>query len=160
MVRVCSGVSACFVSGTSLPCTRARNTSPALMCRSEAPRSTAALMIRSMSSVSCALVDEVSEWLTVRVPVPVVEEQVERPWPESPRRYGRDVRHHERRAKAPQPARGAQRLLGKDVEYGAAQPATLQKVGNRLLVHERAAGDVHHDRALRQPLQPLPGHQP
>src|SRR3954454_8253803 len=45
---VWSGVSRCLVSATSLPLIRARKTSPALMCRSEAPRSTAALMIFSM----------------------------------------------------------------------------------------------------------------
>src|SRR4051812_23957568 len=44
---VWSGVSRCLVSATSLPLIRARNTSPALMCRSDAPRSTAALMIFS-----------------------------------------------------------------------------------------------------------------
>ena len=48
MARVCSGVSRCLVSGTSSPLMRARKTSPALMCRSDAPRSTAALMIFSM----------------------------------------------------------------------------------------------------------------
>ena len=47
MALVWSGVSRCLVSGTSLPLIRARKTSPALMCRSEAPRSTAALMIFS-----------------------------------------------------------------------------------------------------------------
>src|SRR5688500_11473934 len=120
MVRVCSGVSACFVSGTSLPWIRARNTSPALMCRSEAPRSTAALMIRSMSSIPCALVDEVAEWLAVRVPMPVVQEQLERPWPEPPGGYRGDVWHHERRAQLPEPTLRTQRLLGEDVEYGAA----------------------------------------
>src|SRR3954470_3460008 len=45
---VWSGVSRCLVSGTSLPSIRARKTSPALMCRSDAPRSTAALMIFSI----------------------------------------------------------------------------------------------------------------
>ena len=77
IVRVCSGVSACFVSGTSLPWIRARNTSPALMCRSDAPRSTAALMIFSMKSVSCVLVDEVAQRLAGVVAMPVVEEQLE-----------------------------------------------------------------------------------
>src|SRR5690349_8255028 len=48
MARVWSGVSRCLVSGTSFPLMRARNTSPALIWRSEAPRSTAALMIFSM----------------------------------------------------------------------------------------------------------------
>src|SRR3954468_22018925 len=47
---VWSGVSRCLVRGTSLPLIRARKTSPALMCRSEAPRSTAALMIFSNGS--------------------------------------------------------------------------------------------------------------
>src|SRR5215213_8657530 len=120
MDRVCSGVSACLVSGTSFPWIRARNTSPALMCRSEAPRSTAALMIRSMRSVPFVLVDEVAQWLAVRVAVPVVDEEVERPRPEPPRRHRGDVRYDERRAKPPQPARRAQRLLVKDVEYRAA----------------------------------------
>ncbi len=50
MARVWSGVSRCLVSGTGFPLIRARNTSPALMCRSDAPRSTAALMIFSMRS--------------------------------------------------------------------------------------------------------------
>ena len=50
MARVWSGVSRCLVSATSLPLIRARKTSPALMCRSEAPRSTAALMIFSMDA--------------------------------------------------------------------------------------------------------------
>src|SRR5690606_33520750 len=49
--RVCSGVSRCLVSGTSSPFTRARNTSPALMCRSDAPRWTAALRISIMLDV-------------------------------------------------------------------------------------------------------------
>src|SRR3954465_6250539 len=50
MDLVWSGVSLCLVSGTSFPLIRARKTSPALMCRSEAPRSTAALMIFSNGS--------------------------------------------------------------------------------------------------------------
>src|SRR6185436_14794731 len=91
IARVCSGVSACFVSGTSLPLMRARNTSPALMCRSDAPRSTAALMIRSIRSVSCLLVDEVAQRLAADVAAPVVEEEVELPGPEAPRRYRRYV---------------------------------------------------------------------
>src|ERR1051326_5626017 len=47
---VWSGVRRCLVSGTSFPLMRARKTSPALMWRSDAPRSTAALMIFSMSA--------------------------------------------------------------------------------------------------------------
>src|SRR6185369_2585191 len=122
MVRVCSGVSACFVSGTSLPWIRARNTSPALMCRSDAPRSTAALMIFSMKSVSCLLVDEVAERPTGVVAMPVVQEQLERPWPEPAWRHRRDVRHHEHRAESPQPAFRPQRLFLEDVEYSPAYP--------------------------------------
>ncbi len=52
MARVWSGVSRCFVSATSFPLIRARKTSPALMWRSDAPRSTAALMIFSMGTQS------------------------------------------------------------------------------------------------------------
>src|SRR6478609_5824269 len=57
MARVCAGVSRCLVSATSFPLTRARKTSPALMWRSLAPRSTAALMIFSIPElpVSCAM---------------------------------------------------------------------------------------------------------
>ena len=74
---------------------RARNTSPALMCRSDAPRSTAALMILSSiggrvavggaprprpaaeRASSLPLVDEVPQRLAAPVPAPVVEEEVE-----------------------------------------------------------------------------------
>src|SRR6478609_697419 len=120
IVRVCSGVSACLVSGTSLPWMRARNTSPALMCRSDAPRSTAALMIFSMKSISCVLVDEVAERLAGVEAMPVVQEQLQRPRPEPTRRDRRDVRHHERRTEMPQSAFRPQRFLLEDVEYGAA----------------------------------------
>src|SRR6478752_5602460 len=117
---VCSGVRACFVSATSSPWTRARKTSPALMCRSDAPRSTAALMIFSMKSVSCVLVDEVAERLAGVEAMPVVQEQLERPRPEPTRRDRGDMRHHEHRAEPPQPAVRPQRLLLEDVEYSAA----------------------------------------
>ena len=88
IVRVCSGVSACLVSGTSRPLMRARNTSPALMCRSDAPRSTAALMIFSIQSVSCLCVDEVAQRLATHIAAPVVEEQIELPGPEPAWRHG------------------------------------------------------------------------
>ena len=127
---------------------RARNTSPALMCRSDAPRSTAALMIRSMSSVSCVLVDEVAERLPVRRTGASCRGRgratAARTAPATPaRRAAPRAPSGDARARLV----GAQRLLVKDVEHRAAQPAALQKVGNRLLVHERAARDVHDDRA-------------
>src|SRR5258705_1537169 len=118
IVRVCSGVSFCFVSGTSRPFTRARNTSPALMCRSDAPRSTAALMMRSIRSVSCVFVDEVAQRLAGHVAAPVVEEEVELPGPEALpgyRRYGRD---HQGGRKSPQRTFRLQRLPTEDVEHG------------------------------------------
>src|SRR6476659_9175314 len=108
--RVCSGVSACFVSATSLPLMRARNTSPALMCRSDAPRSTAALMIRSIRSVPCLRVDEVAQPLAANVAAPIVEEEIELPGPEAARRYRRYVRHDESVRQRPEGARRVERL--------------------------------------------------
>src|SRR5512144_1370062 len=117
MVRVCSGVSFCFVSGTSLPLMRARNTSPALMCRSDAPRSTAALMIRSIRSVPCLRVDEVAQRLAADVAAPIVEKEIELPRPETARRYRRYVWHDESVRQRPQRACRIQRLTTEDVEH-------------------------------------------
>ena len=73
---------------------RARNTSPALMCRSDAPRSTAALMIFSIS-VPGLLVDEVPQRFSSHVSAPIVEKKIELTGPKTTRRHGRYVRREQ-----------------------------------------------------------------
>ena len=49
----------------------------------------------------------------------------------------------------------AKRLLFEHVEHRAAQPSVPQAYDERLVVQQRAARDVHHDRRARQQIQPL-----
>src|ERR1035437_9355417 len=144
--RVCSGVSACFVSGTSLPSMRARNTSPALMCRSLAPRSTAALMIFSMS-VTGLLVDEIAQRVSRSVPLKIIEEERAQSAPEEARRNSRHMRRLQHLRKVPQRTIGRQRFAREDVEHRAPQPAELEGRGEGRLVDQRSARAVAHDRA-------------
>src|ERR1019366_7693290 len=147
--RVCSGVSACFVSGTSLPSMRARNTSPALMCRSLAPRSTAALMIFSIS-VSGVLVYEIAQRGSGDVSRPIVQEQGAQAAPEQARRNPRHVRRQQHLWKVAERTIGRQRFVRKNVERGAPQPPAPEGRGERRLVNQGAPADVADDRSRRE----------
>src|SRR5262245_33396730 len=134
MARVCSGVSACFVIATNLPSMRARKTSPALMCRSDAPRSIAALMIFSIQSVSRVFVDLVPERSARTIARPVVEEQFQCPFPEETRRDSGDMGSHEHIAHSPQRTGLRQRLLFEHVEDRATQCAARQTLDECFLI--------------------------
>src|SRR5690349_554189 len=136
MAFVCSGVRACFVSATRRPSIRARNTSPALMWRSDAPRSTAALMIFSMrmdcpDSVARVLVDEVPERIPAPVSHPVVEEQLELAFPEPPRAYCCHVRGEEHLRHAPEWAGCRQWFLSENVEHSATESPVFEPLNER-----------------------------
>src|SRR5882672_1612905 len=130
---VCSGVRRCLVSGTSLPLMRARNTSPALMCRSEAPRSTAALMIFSMLSVPGFQVDHVREGRPCKIALDVVHDEGRLPLPEAIRDRAH-MRAHQHARMAPECVLRREGLDGEHVERGAAQPPALDQLEQRRLV--------------------------
>src|SRR4029079_5567430 len=152
---VCSGESACLVSGTSSPWTRARKTSPALMCRSDAPRSTAALMIFSMESVSSLFIDHVSQRLSSGVSAPVVEKEIQLPRPKPAWRNWGDVRGEKDLPELPQVTGRCEWLLAKDVETRAAQPTIFQPGSERLLIDQSPASHVHHNRRPREQIEAL-----
>src|SRR6267142_2767040 len=133
---VCSGVRRCLVSGTSLPLMRARKTSPALMWRSDAPRSTAALMIFSMRSVPGFQVDDVREGRPCKIAPDVVHDEARLPLPE-PGRYRAHVRADEHARVAPEGMILGQGLHPEYVERGAAQPGALDQAEQRCLVEQR-----------------------
>src|SRR5260370_42256507 len=92
------------------------------------PRSTAALMISFMDSVTCVLVYEVSQRLSAVESAPVVAEELERARPESAWRNGRDVGGKENGSKLPKGTVGRQWLLTEHVEHCAAEVAGTQPV--------------------------------
>src|SRR5919201_4939240 len=128
---VCSGVSRCFVSGTSLPSMRARNTSPALICRSDAPRSTAALMIFSIMSVSRLEVDDVRQRRPCKIALDVVNNESRLTCPELIGDAAHVGTHQDTRV-LPKRMVGRQRLGGKDVERRPALPAFIDQVEQRM----------------------------
>src|SRR5688572_9701137 len=161
---VWSGVSACFVSATRRPSMRARKTSPALMWRSDAPRSTAALMIFSMNGLSASvarvLVHEVPEGIPASVAHPVVQEQFELAFPEPSWRHGSHVRRDEHLPEPPQWAIRWKRLFPEDVEHRAAQSPAAKAFDERRLVQERTARHVNDDCSGREAIHSRPGQQP
>src|SRR5687767_16038592 len=110
---------------------------------SDAPRSTAALMIFSIPSVPFALVDDISKRLAGDVPTPVVEEERQLPRPESGWRDGGHVWGEQHRSKLPQPTVRRQWLDRRHVEHRAAKRTRLEQVGERFLIEQRPARHVH-----------------
>src|SRR5205814_7584949 len=98
----------------------------ALMCMSDAPRSTAALMICSIDGywlIPSRFVHDVAQRLALHVSSPVVGKQIELARPETAGRDGRDVRGEQNGSKLPQGAGGRQWLLPNNVDARAAQAA-------------------------------------
>src|SRR5437867_2729223 len=133
---VCSGVRRCLVSGTSLPLMRARKTSPALMWRSDAPRSTAALMIFSMRSVSGFQVDDVREGRSCKIAPDVVYDESRLTLPE-PGCDGAHVGAHQHPRMAPERMILGQGLHPEHVERGAAQAPGVDQLEQRRLIEQR-----------------------
>src|SRR5882672_1158076 len=149
---VCSGVRRCLVSGTSLPLMRARKTSPALMCRSEAPRSTAALMIFSMLSVPGFQVHDVHEGRPCKIAPDVVHDEGRLTLPEASC-DGAHVRTHQHPWMAPEGVALGERLDGKNVQSCSRQPSLVDQLEKRDFIEHGAARDVDHDGMTRQPLE-------
>src|SRR6266516_2186863 len=138
---VWSGVRRCLVSGTSLPLMRARKTSPALMCRSDAPRSTAALMIFSMLSVPGFQVHDVRKGRPCKIALDVVHNEGGLPLPEAVC-DGAHVRAHQNPRMAPERVLGRERFDREDVERRPAESPLVNQVEQRRLIEQRAPRDV------------------
>src|SRR5690348_7083624 len=179
MALVWSGVSRCLVSGTSLPSIRARNTSPALMWRSEAPRSMAALMICSMPRCCVAALARPPFALSsTRLGPPLVSGLgVDRVGERGPCKIATDVLHDQPRLTVPEPRgdRGHMRadeharvppqgmpsrewLGGEHVERRATETGSVEQIEQRRLVQQGPASDVDHHRIGWQPLEHGAGH--
>src|SRR6266511_6344933 len=145
---VCSGVRRCLVSGTSLPLMRARKTSPALMCRSEAPRSTAALMIFSMLSVPGFQVHDVHEGRPCKIAPDVVHDEGRFALPE-PICDGAHVRAHEDARMTPERVAVGEGLDRKNVQGCACQPPPVDQVEESHFIEQGAARHVDDDGVTR-----------
>ena len=88
------------------------------MCRSDAPRSTAALMIFSIPSVPGIQVHHVEEGRSCKIAPNVLHDQPCFPLPE-PRRHARGVRAHQHARVPPEGVAGRQRLVSEHVERRA-----------------------------------------
>src|SRR5688572_562427 len=143
---------------------RARKTSPALMCKSDAPRSTAALMIFSMSlairSVSSPLVDNVPHRTSRCEPSPVVGEQLQLPPPVSTRRCRRDMRREQQPGDRPEIVVRRQRLTLEYVEHRSRHAPSSEALRQGAFVEQGAASDIDDNRAVRKMVEPVCRHQP
>src|SRR5204863_8366156 len=126
--------------------------SRSLTWRSDAPRSTAALMIFSMVGelVPGVLIDDVPQGFPAQVSAPVVEKQIELAGPEPARRYRRDVRREENLWNLPERTRQRQWLAAKYVEYRAAQATIAKAFDDRVVVEHRSARHIDDDGRPRQ----------
>src|SRR5439155_9468839 len=172
---VCSGVRRCFVRGTSFPSMRARNTSPALTWRSDAPRSIAALMICSMPRgcptaalarallalsstsirpplVSGLQVDRVGEGGPCKIAPDVLDDEPRLALPEA-RRHGGDVGAHEHARVAPEGVVVREGLDREHIERRAAKARGIKEVKQTRLVQEGPARDVDDDGVRWEPFQ-------
>src|SRR2546426_11417698 len=157
---------------------RARNTSPALTWRSDAPRSIAALMICSMprgcptaaparallarsstsiqpSLVSGLQVNRVGERGPCKIALDVLHDQPCLALPE-PRRHGGDMGADEHARMTPELVARRQGLRGEDIQRGAPKASGVERLEESRLVQEPSARDVHDDGIGRQPRQPRP----
>lgn len=63
----------------------------------------------------------------------------------------RDMRRNKAIPRGPQPAPRRQRLGVRDIDGRAPNPAVLERINQRVLVDDRAAGDIHHKGATSAP---------
>src|SRR5919108_3482283 len=136
---------------------RARNTSPALMWRSEAPRSTAALMIFSMPSQSVArsLVDDVAQGPSRSKAIPVVDKQLQLASPISTWRRRRDVWREEQPRDIPKIAVRREWLPLEHIEHCSGQAPVSKALGQGALIEQGTSCDIDDDSALRKMVEPL-----
>src|SRR6058998_4180112 len=157
IARVCSGVSRCLVRGTSLPSIRARNTSPALMCKSDAPRSIAALMIFSIPSVPGLQVHHVEEGRPCKIATNVLHDESRLPFPETVR-HSRRVRTDQDARVSPERMPRRERLVGENVQRRAPEAARVEQLEQRGLVQQIAPRHVDDDRRGGEARQHVAAH--